>query len=174
MKLPLALELPDTGWLIVLAVIFGVFSLVGIAVVLRFGQQLRKSLAEELRTELDKVKKPAAVEVQQPFEVKQAASHVTKEDHDKQIEKIDSELKRHAARRAEIYELQSAQAVALASLKTESAATKETVAKVEGKIDANTQLTARIDGKVEQINQSVHTLTTTLTQFIREHRSHQS
>ncbi|MCX6953105.1 MAG: hypothetical protein NTV51_13205 [Verrucomicrobia bacterium] len=104
----------------------------------------------------------------QPIEVRAAADLVSKADHEKHLAEIKAELGRHAARRAEIYEEQAAQGGDIKALKAEVAGTKDNLAKVEGKIDANTALTSRIDGKVEQINQSVSTLTSSVTNFMRD------
>lgn len=83
-------------------------------------------------------------EIQQPLEVKSSAVFVTKEDNDRE----------HARLAREIEKLDNERRVS--------------VGKIHDKIEANTALTANINGQVTQINQSVHTLTTSLTAFMRD------
>ncbi len=107
-------------------------------------------------------------EIQSPLEVKTAQELVRRADHEKELGEIKDELKRHAERRQRIYDEQAAQGGDIKMLKDAVAGTKDNIARVEGKIDDNTKLTAKIDGKVEQINQSVSTLTSSVTSFMRD------
>ncbi|MBI5689264.1 MAG: hypothetical protein HZC55_04145 [Verrucomicrobia bacterium] len=83
-------------------------------------------------------------EIQQPLKVEASTLYATKEENDKE----------HAAMRREIEKLDTER--------------RTSVAKIHDKIEENTKLTANIDGRVEQMNQSMHTLTTSITQFMRD------
>lgn len=141
-------------WLEVLAYLCGIVAAVAIA----WNQLTGRSSKTELGS--------------QPIEVRAAAELVSKREHQSQMEKIEKELGRHAARRSEIYDVQAAQGGDIKALKESVAGTKETVGKLDAKLDANTSLTAKIDGRIDQINQSVHALNTSVTQFMRDQKRH--
>lgn len=107
-------------------------------------------------------------EIQSPLEVRAAADLVPRAEHEKHMSEIKAELGRHAARRAEIYDMQSEQGGEVKALQAHVDGLKATVAKVEAKLDSNTNLTARIDGRIDQINQNVSNLTASVTQFMRD------
>lgn len=78
-------------------------------------------------------KAPAATP--QPLRVKADEDYVTTTSHDKDIKEIKEELKRHAGRRAEIYDTQKEQGAALAALDEKTDLMNAQLVRQEGKID---------------------------------------
>ena len=80
-----------------------------------------------------KQKDPAATP--QPLRVKADADYVTTTAHDKVIGEIKEELKRHGARRAEIYDTQKEQSAAIARLDEKTDLMNAQLVRQDGKID---------------------------------------
>lgn len=68
--------------------------------------------------------------------------YVTKSDHEKALQEIDRELKRHAARRAEIYDEQKLQAENISGLKAEMKAQTDSLADLK---EEQSRIRDRID-----------------------------
>lgn len=102
---------------------------------LREMQAGRAALVAEIKKELGTKAEPQAMSLPQPFTVQPHTEYVTTTAHDKDIKEIKEELKRHAGRRAEIYETQKEQGEQLAALVAKSDAMNATQIRQEGKID---------------------------------------
>lgn len=140
--IPLATSAPDaaalpTSYGGISALVLGsivVLVLVGFKI-LRELQAGRAALVAEVKKELASKAEPQAMTLPQPFTVQPHTEYVTTTAHDKDIKEIKEELKRHAGRRAEIYETQKEQGEQLASLVAKTEAMNATQIRQEGKID---------------------------------------
>ena len=150
--LPLFLaEVPD--WLPVFSILalgLALFALFGLILLLRGLRELRSGLSEEVRRELDSTAQPTRVEVQSPLEFKQHAGSVSREE----LKQVHGRIERE---RREVD----------AAIQSVAAAAEKRADKTDAKLDENTAMTQRMSGEVSQINQSVQTLSSSLTNFLQ-------
>lgn len=85
-----------------------------------------------------------------PLEVKAHAGNVSREE----LRQVHGRIERE---RGEINE-------AIATVRADA---EKRADKIEGKLDANTAMTSEMRGEVRQMNQNIHTLTTSVTQFLQ-------
>ena len=104
----------------------------------------------------------------QPFVVQEHASPALKTEQEKLEKKIDAADAWARSSRKGIYEKIEDHSSRIMALESTAARTADNVAKLETKIDGNTQITAETRGAVTQINQSVQNLTSSLTNFLRD------
>lgn len=85
-----------------------------------------------------------------PLEVKAHAGSVSREE----LRQVHGRIERE---RGEINE-------AIATVRADA---EKRADKLEGKLDANTAMTSEMRGEVKQMNQNIHSLTTSVTQFLQ-------
>ena len=85
-----------------------------------------------------------------PLEVKAHAGNVSREE----LRQVHGRIERE---RGEINE-------AIATVRADA---EKRADKIEGKLDANTAMTSEMRGEVRQMNQNIHTLTSSVTQFLQ-------
>lgn len=89
--------------------------------------------------------------INSPLEVKAHAGNVSREE----LRQVHGRIERE---RGEINE-------AIATVRADA---EKRADKIEGKLDANTAMTSEMRGEVKQMNQNIHSLTTSVTQFLRD------
>lgn len=134
--LPILAQLPDSFQGIPALVIGGVVTTALVAGVIVGGfARLRTALATEMKRELESQAKAMAVQVQTPLVVQAQKDFVTTAAHKESIDRIDAELRRHAGRRAEIYDTQKEQGEQLAALNQKTDLMNAQLQRQDGKID---------------------------------------
>lgn len=149
--MPILAEIPD--WLPVfsmLAIGLALVALFGLILLLRGLRELRTGLTDEVRRELKSGDQPTRMDVQSPLEIKAHAGVATREE----LKQVHGRIER------ERRELDAA-IIAVAHTAEKRAD------KTDAKLDENTAMTQRMSGEVSQINQSVQTLTSSLTNFLQ-------
>ena len=138
-------QLPDNYKGISVLVVGGVvtMALTG-GVILAGFQRLRSALAAEMKREMEVTAKAMSVQVQSPLIIQAQRDFVTTAAHKESIDKIEAELKRHADRRAEIYDTQKEQGAAIAALVEKTDLMNATQIRQEGKIDLILQRLPRV------------------------------
>jgi len=128
-------ELPETGYLIIAAVVLAIIALVGLGVILRTAQSLREGVARELRSEIENLQRPTPVEVQTPLVVTPHAKFTTQEEHEALQAKMEDEFKRERSSRKAIYEKVESQGQAIARLQTETTQQTRQLSSLDAKMD---------------------------------------
>ena len=137
-----AVDIPWVPLFILLSVLVVVGGAFGLNFLYKGMRDLRQNFAEEVKRELSAAREAKQIAVQQPLEVREHKEYVTRTEFTERHAKLDTELARHAARRAEIYEEQKGMAVRLGALEKETA--NQTAALAELKQDGR-EMRARID-----------------------------
>lgn len=136
---PLLAELPAlpnyTPWLIALCIVVFVCAAIGLGVTLSFFRRLRSDLASELKRDLDAESRPAPISVQQPLQVAEHQTPVTRTEHEKLAAKMEDEFRRERLSRKGLYEKVEDQGKAIASLKTSSEVQTKQLTALDAKMD---------------------------------------
>lgn len=148
-------NLPDPSYLIGAAIVLAIVVIIGVAVIIRFAQNFRQSLATELKREFEAGSSASPVAVQQPLVVTPHQESATREE----LAKVDLQL--HGRLKRERQEID-------ARIERVERDAKDRAEKLELKIDENTKLTAGMAGEFRQLNQTVSSLNTSLTNYLRD------
>jgi DNA anti-recombination protein RmuC len=173
---PLA-EISDvSGWFVLIAVVVAILAVIGVGIGLHFLRGLRTDFAKEIRSEMRTQTDATRVDLQQPLVVTPHEIPATHEQLATVKTELHGRIKRereeiNAAITRDRQEINAAITRERDDINTEikrvEAVASERAKELATDLKENTKLTAKMSGELGQMNQNIHTLTNSLTQFMQ-------